>query len=368
MRKRGATDGEAPDDQTVQGLYEASAGITPWRGALQAANRALGASVSKLVTADAKTKRAIGVEQAGDDASPAPESDAPRIDGHLERLWTHRVGEAVYAHGEAARPERGDAGSTWFIAAKVREHRCRLTFVSFARHAGRFTPAQFDRAACYVRHLATAMKVTQHCEDMKTEATVGHRLLHGSSRPMLLLGPGRKILAFNASARQLLDRANIVYAKCGTLECRLPANEITLAQVLDRFTQPSSRRSERRNRAAVKLVGTRGAPILCSVANMMPEDTSAGSDEHPVALLSFASLDVAEAQMDPAILASLYDFTPAELRLVASLLRGEHLVQIAARNVISLATVRSQLKSVFAKTNTHRQAEVIQLLLTAMLL
>jgi DNA-binding CsgD family transcriptional regulator len=35
---------------------------------------------------------------------------------------------------------------------------------------------------------------------------------------------------------------------------------------------------------------------------------------------------------------------------------------------VSLATVRTQLKSVFAKTNTHRQAEVIQLLLVALLL
>jgi len=41
---------------------------------------------------------------------------------------------------------------------------------------------------------------------------------------------------------------------------------------------------------------------------------------------------------------------------------------ITEGNCITLATVRSQLKSVFAKTSTHRQAEVIQLLLVAMLL
>jgi DNA-binding CsgD family transcriptional regulator len=101
---------------------------------------------------------------------------------------------------------------------------------------------------------------------------------------------------------------------------------------------------------------------------MMSEEATTPVDNHPVALLSFASLHVAETQSDPAFLASLYGFTKAEIRLVLALLRGEDLIQIATRNLVSLATVRSQLKSVFAKTNTHRQAEVIQLLLTAMLL
>jgi DNA-binding CsgD family transcriptional regulator len=38
------------------------------------------------------------------------------------------------------------------------------------------------------------------------------------------------------------------------------------------------------------------------------------------------------------------------------------LEEIAAANDVSLGTVRSQIKAVFAKTHTHRQAELVGLL------
>jgi DNA-binding CsgD family transcriptional regulator len=251
----------------------------------------------------------------------------------------------------------------------VREYRRHVSFVMFERSNARaFTAGELLRAKRCVRHLATAMKVTQHCEDMKTDAAVGHRLLHGSSRPMLLLGRDREILACNPAGRALLAQGNVIHADGGVLKCRLPDNETALSKLLERFVNPARPKSERRNRAAVKLRDANGAAILCSVANMASDENAVTPPVDVVALLSFASLHVPETQTDPEILASLYGFSKAELRLVSALLRGENLFQIAARNCVTLATVRSQLRSVFAKTNTHRQAEVIQLLLVALLL
>jgi PAS domain S-box-containing protein len=51
--------------------------------------------------------------------------------------------------------------------------------------------------------------------------------------------------------------------------------------------------------------------------------------------------------------------TPAEAGLVAALVAGDSLAQYAARTGRSLGTLRAQLKSVFAKTGTHRQAELV---------
>lgn len=54
--------------------------------------------------------------------------------------------------------------------------------------------------------------------------------------------------------------------------------------------------------------------------------------------------------------------TPAEARIALGIARGEALVTIAKAHGISIATARTQLKSVFAKTGTHRQGQLVALL------
>ena len=64
-----------------------------------------------------------------------------------------------------------------------------------------------------------------------------------------------------------------------------------------------------------------------------------------------------------AILAKTFRLTPSEAKLACVIARGVS-PGIAARELkISRETARNQLKSVFAKTNTHRQSELVALLL-----
>ncbi|MGH6835123.1 MAG: helix-turn-helix transcriptional regulator [Methylocella sp.] len=64
-----------------------------------------------------------------------------------------------------------------------------------------------------------------------------------------------------------------------------------------------------------------------------------------------------------AILAKTFRLTPAEARLACVIARGAP-PHIAARELkISRETARNQLKAVFAKTDTHRQSELVALLL-----
>ena len=61
-------------------------------------------------------------------------------------------------------------------------------------------------------------------------------------------------------------------------------------------------------------------------------------------------------------LRSLFALTPAEARLASAMSTGEPLETVAGRCGISYETARVVLKAVFAKTGTHRQAELISLL------
>ena len=62
------------------------------------------------------------------------------------------------------------------------------------------------------------------------------------------------------------------------------------------------------------------------------------------------------------LLRALFDLTPAEARLARRLVEGLNLEAAANESGVTYATVRSQLKAVFAKTGVHRQAELVSLL------
>lgn len=63
-----------------------------------------------------------------------------------------------------------------------------------------------------------------------------------------------------------------------------------------------------------------------------------------------------------ALIRALFDLTPSESRLARELTTGKTLEQMAAAFGVSRETVRTQMRAVFAKTGTNRQAEVAALL------
>ena len=65
------------------------------------------------------------------------------------------------------------------------------------------------------------------------------------------------------------------------------------------------------------------------------------------------------------LLRSHFGLTPSEARLALHLVTGETLRSAAAKLHISYETARTQLKRIFSKTGTCRQAEVVVVIVTA---
>ena len=60
-------------------------------------------------------------------------------------------------------------------------------------------------------------------------------------------------------------------------------------------------------------------------------------------------------------LGARFALTAAEARLAAHLTGGETIAELSEALGISLAAARNQLRSLFAKTGTHRQGELVAL-------
>jgi DNA-binding CsgD family transcriptional regulator len=74
-----------------------------------------------------------------------------------------------------------------------------------------------------------------------------------------------------------------------------------------------------------------------------------------------------EARMpQTAFLKNRFGLTPAEVRLVLRLVSGDSLRSAAKALGIQYETVRTHLKSIFQKTGTCRQAELVILVIRAL--
>lgn len=91
------------------------------------------------------------------------------------------------------------------------------------------------------------------------------------------------------------------------------------------------------------------------------------NDDGPKPVLILIDLDQA-SEPGEALLRQLFGLTGAEAKLAVHMAGGRSLDEIASELRISISTARTQLRSIFAKTRTHRQAELVALLNRAGLL
>lgn len=102
----------------------------------------------------------------------------------------------------------------------------------------------------------------------------------------------------------------------------------------------------------------RGTPVVIKV---VPVDGAARSPFLGARAILVLSELSGGRSVDPGLLQSLFGLTPAESRLGAILAAGLSVDQAAEKQGVSRETIRNHLKSIFAKTGTGRQPELVAL-------
>ncbi len=170
---------------------------------------------------------------------------------------------------------------------------------------------------------------------------------------------------------------SIAWAVCST---QMPARTPSLAKICSSGSAASwSGIARRQPSSPTSLIGcetppTPPASILHAIVvrreadrplviRVLPVGGAAGSPFLGArALLVFTDLG-RKPGPDPGVVARVFDLTRAEARLAALVATGTGPGAAAKKLGVSRETVRAQLKAVFAKTETHRQSELVALLL-----
>jgi DNA-binding CsgD family transcriptional regulator len=167
----------------------------------------------------------------------------------------------------------------------------------------------------------------------------------------LLLGTAGEVLALNRCARVLLSKVAVARPSDDELVLSREALKLLLrSETSTRFTM---------NEDAWVVIPRPDDDSRPLVMHAVPIDNAGSSGPHTALVL--VDLDTAP-RPTPEALQKIFGLTLAEAKLAIEVARGKSLEDIAAETRISVSTARKQLASIFSKTNTHRQGELVALL------
>jgi DNA-binding CsgD family transcriptional regulator len=180
--------------------------------------------------------------------------------------------------------------------------------------------------------------------------------LNAMRLPAIALDRNGFVVDLNAAAEVVFD--NNIRIKDRRLFVRDPDSRTLLKEAIDQLTGPP-----RLNSLAMEPVIVPRMDKLPVIVRIWPFERPEHPPEQEVrALLTLNALGPRPGP-PAAIIAKTFRLTPSEAKLACIIARGAP-PDIAARELkISRETARNQLKSVFAKTDTHRQSELVALLL-----
>jgi DNA-binding CsgD family transcriptional regulator len=168
------------------------------------------------------------------------------------------------------------------------------------------------------------------------------------------------VINLNSAAERILRAEDGLYMRSGRIAARITRAEQELLCAIQNALagEPSTVRT--------------GQSLTCSrpsgkrpyVIHVLPSHRRNGDEllRQPMALVLIIDPED-EPEPAAALLRRLYRLTEAEAEVALHAMHGEDLKQISEELSISLTTVRTHLHHVFDKTDTHRQAELVHLLL-----
>ncbi len=202
-------------------------------------------------------------------------------------------------------------------------------------------PINFDLLLSTIE--ARLRQSTQARASITQAAGIGRHLLDRLSVGVVLFTPDGTLSSANAAANRILSDHDTPLARSLTEPVRrlgaraLAGEEDSISLLLDDTTG------------------------CIAQLHACPPDPVAGT---PAMVMVFLTGQTAQGLLSAQALHTLFDLTPTEARVARHLASGLRPDQIAQELGIAATTVAFHLRNAFAKTGTHRQADLVALMLS----
>jgi DNA-binding CsgD family transcriptional regulator len=175
---------------------------------------------------------------------------------------------------------------------------------------------------------------------------------------MIMIGAGGRVQAANRAAEEVVSSGDGLAIRHGGVT----ATEPDAATALTVAIRAAGGDSKGGRRGTTLMVGRpSGSASYRVVVAPLPDAHRTGSEPCAIVLITDPERAIIPAASQ---LVSLFQMTSAEANVALALCRGERVEDIADERQVSVGTVRCQVKAVFRKTDTDRQADLVRSLLT----
>lgn len=200
----------------------------------------------------------------------------------------------------------------------------------------------------------------RHHFEYSTMTLLGSQLIQKMNQPIAIINLNGDILELNTEAKQLLENSKLIQIKqrrFAFIESSQQQFELNLIE-LERLHKRHHDLSYA-ERSKIMMIDDH---LFLTLDLLSPEKTHKIFGLRPVLLATFSGLKH-KPKYQREICTQLFMFTPVEHKICEQLLEGKTTKEIALSHDIQADTVKKHLQAIFKKTKTHRQSELIQLLM-----
>nr|WP_315595749.1 helix-turn-helix transcriptional regulator [uncultured Cupriavidus sp.] len=275
-------------------------------------------------------------------------------DAEFERseIYQQTVRPVDGFYGMVAPLSRAMPGRTYFIAGRV-------------HGASDFGPADVAAAAAFIPHLHQALRIHAHLAGVAQRYDLTCHLMDAHGIGLIWLDANLRAVDANRKALDLVDRNDGVRFGLTRIGGTSPVLDATLHATIARAVLMQGGHyvgaSGVQNALRCRLV--RQAPLSPLSVSVIPVDAWR-HDSPPSARIALVLTEEGQGNASSAgSAARLAQLTSRENDLLDCIVQGRSLADSAEHLGIRKETARTYLKRIFAKTDTHRQAELVALML-----
>ncbi|MET0898828.1 MAG: LuxR C-terminal-related transcriptional regulator [Mycobacterium sp.] len=353
--------------QLVVGVYEAALTPSSWPTALDNIGHAVQATGCGLVVAgpDSRTPQCATLP---DEAIESYRAHYHDVDYVLADVESGPVG--VVRSGPEVIDPMADAefDADWMRPNDVRDGVfVRLTdkwptsfLVAAPRRSDPFATAErLQVVTALVPHLQQALRAQNQIAAAAQWADDLCRVINTSTDGMIIVDSEGRVLYVNTAAEAILTDGDGITVHHNRLHARHPVTNAALARCITSAAAPEEGAVPRGDTLRCpRRSGTRAYLLHILPLNGERKGLAPGR-----VLIAVIDTD-RESRPDTALLQRLYGLTCAEANVAVELLAGQGLPAVADKMFLSVTTVRTHLQRVYDKTDTHRQAELVRLLVS----
>jgi DNA-binding CsgD family transcriptional regulator/PAS domain-containing protein len=236
----------------------------------------------------------------------------------------------------------------------------RCLLVAAPRRSQLDTPERVKFMSALVIHLQHALRTGQELGALATHSADLAYALDVMPRGVAIVGPGYCVTTVNSAAEVILRAEDGLRVRSGQLAATSACTEHKLYRAL--YVALTGGGSNARTGQSFTCERPSGKRPY--VIHVMPLHSGRAEQERaPSALVLFVDSDQEPEPAEP-LLRRLYGITRSEAEVALHMMRGADVKQISDELCISAATVRTHLQHIFDKTDTHRQTDLVRLLLS----